>query len=114
VLEDYIRRFRAQLIRALAWQKIDPPSPEVPATRAISTRLHFVDNAIADLRPKEMRGSGSLSEEATAELTGVVHELSSLAENMMNFVYQEIGQSLGSRIEGLASDDLEKEQSLLR
>ncbi len=114
VLEDYIRRFRAQLIRALAWQKIDPPSPEVPATRAISTRLHFVDNALADLRPKEMRGSGSLSEEAAAELTGVVHELSSLAENMMNFVYQEIGQSLGSRIEGLASDELEKEQGLLR
>lgn len=114
VLEDYIRRFRAQLVRALAWQKIDLPSPEVPATRAISTRLHFVDNALADLRPKEMRGSGSLSEEAAVELTGVVYELSSLAENMMNFVYQEVGESLGSRIEGLASDELENEQSLLR
>jgi GTP-binding protein EngB required for normal cell division len=114
VLEDYIRRFRSQLVRALAWQKIDPPSPGVPATRAISTRLHFVDNALADMRPKEMRGSGSLSEEAAAELTGVMHELSSLAENMMNFVYQEVGESLVSRIEGLAGDEIEKEQSLLR
>jgi GTP-binding protein EngB required for normal cell division len=113
VLEDYIRRFRTQLVRALAWQEIDPPMPDVPATRAISTRLHFVDNAIADLRPKEMRGSGSLSDEAAAELTGVVHELSSLAENMMTFVYEEVGASLGSRIEGLAGEELENEKSLL-
>ncbi len=84
VLEEHIRRFRDQLVRTLAWQKIDPPSPDVPATRAISTRIHFVDNALADLRPREMRSSGSLSEEAAAELSSVLHELSCLAENMMN------------------------------
>ncbi len=114
VLEDYIRRFRAQLVRALAWQKIDPPQPDVPATRAISTRLHFVDNALADMRPKEMRGSGSLSEDAATELNGVVHELSSLAESMMNFVYQEAGTSLGSRIEGLAGGEDDEGREILR
>jgi hypothetical protein len=86
VLEEHIRDFRVQLVRTLAWQKIDPPAPDVPASRAIATRIHFIDNALADLRPREMRGSGSLSEEAAAELSAALHELSCLAETMMNYI----------------------------
>jgi GTP-binding protein EngB required for normal cell division len=114
VLEDYIRRLRAQLLRALSWQNIDPPPPDVPATRAISTRLHFVDNALADLRPKEMRGAGSLSEESATELSGVIHELSSLVENMMTYLQQELRASLRGRIERLATNDVLTEKNLLR
>jgi GTP-binding protein EngB required for normal cell division len=114
VLEDYIRRFRAQLLRALSWQHIDAPPPDVPATRAISTRLHFVDNALADLRPKEMRGAGSLSNEAATELSGVIHELSSLVENMMIYVQQELRSSLRGRIEKLATTDTANRQGLLQ
>ena len=114
VLEDYIRRLRAQLLRALSWQHIDPPAPDVPATRAISTRLHFVDSALADLRPKEMRGAGSLSEEAAAALSGVIHELNSLVENMTNYVHQELHASLRGRIESLGPDAAASGQNLLQ
>jgi GTP-binding protein EngB required for normal cell division len=97
VLEDYIRRFRAQLLRALAWQKIVPPPPGVPATRSIVTHLHFIDIAISELRPNQMRGSGALSEETAAELTGVLRELSSIAENMMRYVRDDLSESLQER-----------------
>lgn len=104
VLEDYIRRFRAQILRALAWQHIEPPPPHVPATRAISTHIHFIDIAISELRPNQMRGSGTISETTAAELTGVLRELSSICDNMMSYVKRDLGESLQQRVEKLISE----------
>ena len=104
VLEDYIRRFRSQILRALAWQHIELPPPNIPATRAISTHLTFIDIAISELRPSQMRGSGSISETTAAELTGVLKELSSLYENMMIYVKRELEESLQQRVDKLISE----------
>jgi hypothetical protein len=41
-LEDYIRRFRSQLVRTIAWQQMKPEPPDIPATRAVLTNLAFV------------------------------------------------------------------------
>lgn len=102
VIEDFVRRLRSQLLRVLAWQHIESPPPSIPATRAIATHLHFVDIAIADMRPRAMRGAGSLSPTAEIELTGIVRELSSVSDQMMSYVSFELQESLDQRVQSLA------------
>lgn len=101
VLEDHIRRIREQLLRALAWQKIAPDPPEIPATRAALTHLAFVDIAIEELKPSYMRGSGAVPDDVAAELNGVVHELRSVAQSMERYLRQELGTNLESRLKRL-------------
>lgn len=98
VVEDYIRRLRAQLVRALSWQDMEPSPPTVPATRAIKVHLQFVDIALADLRPKEMRGSGALPDSTAAELTGILGELSSVVGEMMTYLTYDLKESLQERV----------------
>lgn len=101
VVEDYIRRLRTQLIRTLAWQHIDVPAPTIPATRAITTRMSFVDIALDELRPSSMRGSGSLDPEAALQLTGVVRELGAISEALSTYLYQDLTSSLKTRFDHL-------------
>lgn len=101
VIEDYIRRLRRQLLRALEWQHMKPAEPEIPATRAVLTNLAFVDIAVEELRPHYMRGSGDVPEDATDELNGVVHELRSLVEEMERYLRQELSIDLESRLQKL-------------
>lgn len=104
VVEDYIRRFRSQILRVFAWQGIELPPPKIPATRSITTHLHFIDIAISELRPYSMRGSGPMAESTAAELMGVLRELASISQNMMAYMKFELGESLQQRIEKLTSE----------
>ena len=101
VIEDYIRRLRRQLLRALDWQHMKPKPPEIPATRAVLTALAFIDIAVEELRPSYMRGSGAVPEDAVSELNGVVHELRSLVEGMGRYLRQELTANLESRLQKL-------------
>ncbi len=101
VLEDYIRRIRSQLVHTIAWQRMLPEPPNIPATRAVATNLSFVDIAIEELRPKYMRGFGEVPEGAVAELNGVVHELRSLIDGMQGYLKQELGTNLEKRLDQL-------------
>ncbi len=101
VLEDYIRRVREQLLRALAWQGLHPDPPDIPATRAILSHLAFVDIAIEELKPSYMRGSGAVLENAADELNGVVHELRSVVQGMERYIRQEFGANLQARLQQL-------------
>jgi GTP-binding protein EngB required for normal cell division len=103
VLEDYIRRIRSQLVHTIAWQKMRPEPPNIPATRAVATNLSFIDIAIEELRPKYMRGFGEVPEDAVSELNGVVHELRSLVDGMQGYLKQELGTNLEKRLEQLQS-----------
>jgi GTP-binding protein EngB required for normal cell division len=104
VMEDYIRRFRSQILRVFAWQGVELPPPRIPATRSITTHLHFIDIAISELRPYSMRGSGPMAESTAAELMGVLRELASISQNMMAYMNFELGESLQQRIEKLSSE----------
>ncbi len=101
VLEDHIRRIREQLLRSLAWQKMKPEPPEIPATRSVLTHLEFIDIAVEELKPSYMRGSGAVPADAADELTGVVHELRSVVQSMQRYIRQEFGTNLQSRLEEL-------------
>ena len=100
-LEDHIRRIREQLLRTLAWQKMKPEPSDIPATRALLVLMTFIDITIEELKPKYMRGSGSVSQEAADELNGVVYELSSAAQSMERYIRQEFGTNLESRLKDL-------------
>jgi GTP-binding protein EngB required for normal cell division len=101
VIEDHIRRLRAQLLRALDWQHLTPEPPEIPVTRALTVDLTFIDIAIEELKPSYMRGCGAVPEDAVDELNGVVHELRSLAGSMQRYLRQELGINLESRLKKL-------------
>jgi len=101
VLEDHIRRLREQLLRTLDWQQMKPELPEIPATRSVLTHLEFIDIAVEELKPKYMRGSGTVPADAVDELNGVAHELRSIVQSMQRYIRQEFGTNLQSRLEGL-------------
>lgn len=107
VLEDYIRRFRTQLVQTIAWQNMKPEPPEIPATRAVLTNLAFVDIAVEELKPRYMRGSGQVPEDAVDELNGVVHELRSLITDMERYLRQELTRDLEKRLEHLEAAGLD-------
>lgn len=88
VMEGHIQRLRAELLRALDWQRMKPHPPDIPATRAVLTDLAFIDIAVEELRPRYMRGSGVVPDDAVDELNGVVRELRSLVEAMERYVRQ--------------------------
>src|SRR5271170_8037119 len=107
VLEDYIRRFRSQLVRTMEWQGMKPEPPDIDATHAVLTHLAFVDIAVEELKPHYMRGSGPVPEDAVAELNGVVHELRSLVAGMKRYLKQELGTDLEKRLQRLERSGLD-------
>ena len=108
VIEDHIRRLRSQLVRTIAWQKMKPEPPNIPATRAVLTNLTFVDIAIEELKPSYMKGSGHVPEDAVSELNGVVYELRSLVGGMERYLKQELTTDLEKRLRQLRGDRLRR------
>jgi hypothetical protein len=89
-LEEHIGRLRAQLLRALAWQRLKPEPPDIPASRAVLTHLNFIDIAIEELRPRYMRGSGAIAEGAAEELERVADDLGATARAMEQYLRREL------------------------
>lgn len=107
VLEDYIARFRAQLVRAIAWQNMKPEPPDIPAAHAVLTNLSFVDIAAEELKPNYMKGFGPVPEDAVQELNGVVYELRSLVTGMERYLKQELTTDLEKRLQRLEQSGLD-------
>jgi GTP-binding protein EngB required for normal cell division len=103
VVEDYIRRFRSQLLRTLAWQQMKPEAPNIPVSRAVLTNLAFVDIAVEELKPSYMRGSGEVPENTVSELNGIVHELRSMVTGMERYLKQGFTADLEKRLQQLQS-----------
>lgn len=91
LIEDHIRRLRAQLLRTLDWQHMKPEPPEIPVSRSVLTDLGFVDIAIEELRPRHMRGCGAVPEDAVGGLNEVVDELRSLLHSIGHSIREELG-----------------------
>jgi hypothetical protein len=86
MVEDYIDRIRARLVHVLERQNIEPESPSIPASRAIHSALTFIEIAVEELKPRNMRGYGGVPPAAAAELNGIVGELSTLVQQLDRYV----------------------------
>ncbi|MGA8439058.1 MAG: dynamin family protein [Candidatus Sulfotelmatobacter sp.] len=91
VIEDYISRIRAQLIRVLHGQGMERPPADIPVSRALHVNLTFVDIAAEELKPEYMGGYGEVPQAAAVELNGIAGELQGLVKQLDQYL------TLGSR-----------------
>jgi hypothetical protein len=97
VIEDHIRRLRAQLLQTLDWQHMTPEPPDIPMSRSVLTDLGFVDIAVEELMPRHMRGCGTVPEDAVNGLNEVVHKLRLLVRSIIHSIQEELGLDQESR-----------------
>lgn len=101
VIEDYIVRIRAQLVRVLDGQGIERPAPEIPVSRSLHSVLTFVDIAVEELKPEYMRGYGEVPPAAAVELNGIAGELRGLVGQLDRYVMHGSQENLQRRLDHL-------------
>jgi hypothetical protein len=85
-LENQIRTLRGALVSILLQQSIPVPPPSISALHAVGTAADFVELAIDELRPKQMRAYGKLANGTPEVLNGIVDQLEQMAVDMMRTV----------------------------
>lgn len=101
VIEDYIGRIRAQLVRVLDGQAIERPPADVPVSRSLHSYLTFVDIATEELKPEYMRGYGEVPPAAAVELNGIAGELQGLGRQLDQYLMRGSRENLQERLERL-------------
>lgn len=111
-IRSSIARIRAQMLRALESQGIQPPGPQFGATHVIRVNLNFVRIAFVEMEPRYLRGYGEVPEDLVSELSGLAGELNGLVDRLDAYLAQGLGSDLASRLERL--DQTPDEVALLR
>ncbi len=108
VIQDYIGRIRAQLVRVLDGQNIERPPADIPVSRSLHANLAFVDIAAEELKPEYMRGYGEVPPAAAIELNGIAGELQGLARQLDHYLMRGSKENLQQRLEKLeqSGDDV--------
>jgi GTP-binding protein EngB required for normal cell division len=101
VVEDYLARIRAQMVRVLEGLGVPLPEPRFESVHAIRVTLTFVRIAFQECTPDRMRGYGPIPETKVRELNGLVDEMVSAADQLDSYVAQGLGQDLQGRLERL-------------
>jgi predicted GTPase len=101
VIEDYIRRIRAQLIRVLDGQNIERPVADIPESRSLHASLTFIDIAAEELKPEYMRGYGEIPPAAAVELNGIAGELKGLVRQLDQVLMHGSKEDLQKRLDSL-------------
>lgn len=117
VIEDYIARFRAQLLRVLEGMQIPLPSSRISAVHSLHTNLTFIDIAVEELKPRYMRGYGDVPKKAKEALNGIVAELDGLIRQLNTYLASDMGRDFGKRlkvIEALGAIDAPGLQTIER
>ena len=104
VIEDYISRIRAQLVRVLDGQEIERPPADIPVSRSLHATLTFVDIAAEELKPEYMRGYGEIPPMAAVELNGIAGELQGLVRQLDQYTMQGSKENLQERLERLEQE----------
>jgi GTP-binding protein EngB required for normal cell division len=109
VVEDYLARIRAQLIRVLASFGIEPPPPRTGSIHAVRVTLSFVRVAIEESAPRYLVGYGPVPKELMPELEGLSNELEGLVLKLDRFLAQGPGHDLKTRLARLqeSGDEIE-------
>jgi GTP-binding protein EngB required for normal cell division len=98
VIEDYIGRIRAQLIRVLDGQGMERPPADIPISRALHVNLTFVDIAAEELKPEYMSGYGQIPPAAAIELNGIAGELQGLVKQLDQYLTRGSRENLQARL----------------
>jgi GTP-binding protein EngB required for normal cell division len=101
VVDDYIARIRAQMLRVLEGQGIRPSGPQLGAAHSIRVNLAFIRIALTEIGPRYMTGYGAVPESAAAELNGLVAELNALVDKLDGYLAQGLGPDLAERLKKL-------------
>lgn len=96
MVEDYISRIRAQMLRALEGQGIGPKAPQVGAIHSIRTRLAFIRIAITEIGPKYMMGFGEVPESAIVDLERLITEINGLVDKLDAYMSRAGGETVDS------------------
>ena len=101
VVQDYIARMRAQLVRILAGEGVSIPPPQIGSRRSIRITLGFVEIAFDECRPKRMTGYGELSADAATGIAGLVDEIQGIVSRLDSYLAQDRSAGLSERLERL-------------
>ena len=116
VVQDYIARMRAQLVRILDSQGVPIPEPNIGSVHAIRVTLGFVDIAFDECRPKRMAGYGELADSAAVQIAGLVDEMQGIVSRLGSYLAQGQSADLGKRLRSLeaAGSDITSVKALER
>ena len=101
VVQDYIARMRAQIVRILENQGIPVPAPMFGSVHSIRVTLGFVDMAFDEVRPKRMAGYGAVAPGVATELSGLVDEMQGIAARLGTYLAQGESGDLEQRLRRL-------------
>ena len=79
---EAVGRLRADLVRALASEGLQPGPPRFSALHTIRTSLGFIEIAFEELKPRYMRGYGEMSRGAAAALDAIAGELQEIVKRV--------------------------------
>lgn len=102
VIEDYVARIRAHMVRVLESQGIALPEPGFESVHAIRVTLAFVRIAFQECTPDRMGGYGEVPESKIRELNGLVDEMVGAIDKLDSYFARGLGQDLEGRLERLA------------
>lgn len=101
VVEDYVARIRAQIVRALQSQDIAIPEPPFPTVRSLRVTLTFAGIALEECTAEKMRGYGEVPAEVAPELNGLVNEIKAILDQLSGYLGQNLEQDPGERLRRL-------------
>lgn len=106
--EDFAARARELMVQALAQLGVEPPAREVSAVWAARVALRSAQVAAGELGPQDLRGYGTLGEDAARELRAAIGPLLGMLEQMESFLAQGAGAELEARLRRLdeATDEV--------
>jgi GTP-binding protein EngB required for normal cell division len=104
VIQDYLARIRAHMVRVLESQGIVPPPAAFRATHAIRVSLGFADIAFSECRAENMLGYGDVPEESVAELNGLVGEMRGLLSKLSGYLTEDTREDFAARLARLGRE----------
>ena len=109
VVEDYIARIRAQILRAIQSQDIAAPKPAFRTVHSLRVTLMFAGIAFEECTADKMRGYGEVPADVVPELNGLVNEIKAMLDQLNGYLAQDLGQDPGERLRRLqqTGDEIE-------
>jgi GTP-binding protein EngB required for normal cell division len=109
IVEDYIARIRAQILRGLQSQDIAIPQPIFRTLHSLRVTLTFAGIAFEECTADKMRGYGEVPAEAATELNGLVNEIKAMLDQLSGYLGQDLDEAPAERLRRLdqTGDEIE-------